>query len=56
MPSNDQAIKSNNRTAVNPMGSIALFLTVTLVSFLAIVMLVIIKQRVYRPFSVWDKY
>lgn len=55
MPSDFQAVKPFNRTALNAKGEIALFATVAVVSFLILVLLIVIKQRVCRPNFVWDK-
>lgn len=56
MPSDVQAMKSFDRTASNVKGEIALFATVAVVCFLILVMFIVIKNRVYRPYFVWDKY
>ncbi|XP_055313280.1 uncharacterized protein LOC129574815 isoform X2 [Sitodiplosis mosellana] len=59
MPSDRQTIKSFSHETVNNSnnkGEIAFFVTVAVVSFLIVIVLIIIKQRVHRQFFVWDKY
>lgn len=56
LPSDFQRMQSLNHVSGNITGEIAIFLTVTVVGFLILVVLVIIKKEKHRPFFVWDKY
>lgn len=59
MPSDIQMARSFNHTTItnnNNKGEIAFIVTVSVVSFLIVIVLIIIKQRVHRQFFIWDKY
>lgn len=58
MPSDNQTIKSFSHETLgsNDNGEIAVIVTVGVVSFLIIIALIIVKQRVHRQLFVWDKY
>lgn len=57
MPSDIQTVRSfSHATVNNNKGEMAFFITVAVVSFLILIVLIIVKQRVHRQFFVWDKY
>lgn len=55
MPTDFHTIKSFKQAAMHSKGEIALFITIASVSLLIVVVLIIIKKRVHRQTSIWDK-